>query len=176
LRRRDPQARREALLTATIEVIAEAGIGRTTHRAVAARAQIPLGATTYYFPTLADLIEAALRHATDALRAELDAWSARLRAGDLPGTLIGLATEYLSDRSRALLECELYLAAAHDERLRPLAREWRDGMHELLTPLTDAVTARALTMLVDGALEQAVATGEPLDSATLRHAITRLIR
>ncbi|WP_067505511.1 hypothetical protein [Actinoplanes sp. TFC3] len=34
----DPRARRHALAVATLEIIAEVGIGRSTHRAVAARA------------------------------------------------------------------------------------------------------------------------------------------
>jgi len=66
-RARDPQARRDALAAATIEIVAEMGIGRTTHRAVAARAGLPLGATTYYFPTLDALITAALQKAADDL-------------------------------------------------------------------------------------------------------------
>lgn len=90
-RARDPEARRAALAAATMEVIAEAGVGRTTHRAVAAKAGLPLGATTYYFPTLDDLIAAGLRHAVDHLQTDLDEWAERLRsAADPAAALAGL--------------------------------------------------------------------------------------
>src|SRR4051812_49883257 len=98
-----------------MEVIAEAGVGRTTHRAVAARAGLPLGATTYYFPTLDDLIAAGLQHASDAMRADLDEWAARLAvAPDLPAELTTLTQEYLADRQQVRIEYELCVAAARD--------------------------------------------------------------
>jgi DNA-binding transcriptional regulator YbjK len=173
--KRDPEGRRRALASAAVEVIADSGVGRTTHRAVAARAGVPLGATTYYFPTLNDLVVAGLQQASDAMQAELDGWAGRLTAGNLAPTLVELSRGYLADRPRAILEYEVYLAAARDEQLRPLAQAWLDGLYSLLTPLTDPFTARAVAMLLDGALAQALATGSALDGVTLQRAITRLL-
>ena len=59
-RRRDPEARRLAITTAAAELIVEIGVDAITHRKVAERAQVPLGATTQYFATLDDLRAAAL--------------------------------------------------------------------------------------------------------------------
>ena len=135
---------------------------------------MPLGATTYYFPTLGDLIEAGLQQASEAIRTELQRWSKELTRADLAEGLARQAAEYAADRPRALVEYELYLAAARDERLRPLAQVWLDGLHELLAPLVDETTATIIAMLLDGALAQAIATGGELDTATLRTAIIRL--
>jgi DNA-binding transcriptional regulator YbjK len=135
---------------------------------------VPLGATTYYFPTLNDLVAAGLQQVSEAITAELTAWAAELTTADLPATLSRLAASYAADRGRALVEYELYLAAARDERLRPLAQAWLDGLTALLTPLVDPATARIITILLDGTLAQAIATGEDLDTATLRDAITRV--
>jgi DNA-binding transcriptional regulator YbjK len=176
-RRRDPEARKEALATAALEVIAEAGIGRTTHRAVAARADLPLGATTYYFPTLDDLIAAGLRRATDTLRADLDAWAERLAAApDLPAAVVRLTETYLADRRRARIEYELYVAAARDPVLRPLARAWLHGFRDALEPHVGPTAARDVCALVDGAMLQALVTGDELDGPALAGAIGRLIR
>jgi DNA-binding transcriptional regulator YbjK len=175
-RPRDPEARRAALAAAVVEVVAEVGIGRTTHRAVAARAGLPLGTTTYYFPTLDDLVATGLAHATEALRAELDAWSARLgTATDPAATLAGLVVGYLADRRRARVEYELYVAAARNPALRPLAETWLHGLRDLLIPHTGATAARDVAALVDGAVLQALATDTKLNRADLTAAIRRLI-
>jgi DNA-binding transcriptional regulator YbjK len=174
-RPRDPEARRHALAAAAIEVIAEAGIGRTTHRAVAARAGLPLGATTYYFPTLDDLIAAGLQQAAADLQADLELWAARLReATDVPAALAELIAEYLADRRRAQIECELYVAAGRDATLRPLALGWLHGLQALLEPHLGAAATRDLVALVDGVMLQALITGEDVDTRALSATIRRL--
>ena len=174
-RTRDPQARRAALAAATMEVIGEVGVGRTTHRAVAARAGLPLGATTYYFPTLDDLIAAGLRHALDRVHAELADWGGRLRAAtDLAATLAELTAECLTDRHALRLEFELYVAAVRDPTLRPLAAAWLHGLPELLEPYVGPAAARDLCALIDGVLLQALVAGGPLDAAALTTTIRRL--
>ncbi|GAA2384946.1 TetR family transcriptional regulator [Dactylosporangium salmoneum] len=173
--RRDPEGRRRALAEAVVEVVAEVGVGRATHRMVAARAGVPLGATTYYFPTLADLIAAGLALVSDAIAADLASWEAAI--GEAGGTAEGLsrlAAEYVRDQPKALLEYELYLAAARRPQLRPLARAWLDGMHEILAPRVGARAARAISALVDGAMLQSVVTGDPIDQAALAEAIEAL--
>lgn len=174
-RPRDPQARRRALAVAALEVIAEVGIGRTTHRGVAARAGLPLGATTYYFPTLDDLVAAGLRHATDLLDADLRAWSDRLAAAPDPAAaLVQLVDGYLADRRRATIEYELYLAAARDVTLRPLADTWLHGLRHLLETYVETADARAVVALLDGAMLQALVTGTDLDTVGLTAAVRRL--
>jgi DNA-binding transcriptional regulator YbjK len=171
-RARDPEARRAALAGAAVEVIAEVGIGRTTHRAVAARADLPLGATTYYFPTLDDLIAAGLQQVTDAMSADLHAWADRLgSAEDLAATLVTLIEEYLADRRRARIEYELYVAAARDEALRPMATAWLRGLHEILAPHVAPEAAQNMSALIDGALLQSLVSGEPLNTRALTAAI-----
>ncbi|GID73864.1 hypothetical protein Ade02nite_25050 [Paractinoplanes deccanensis] len=174
-RARDPEARRRALAAAALEVIAEAGIGRTTHRAVAARAGLPLGATTYYFPTLDDLIAAGLRKAAADLHDDLELWAARLRdTPDVPAALADLIAEYLADRRRAQIECELYVAAGRDAALRPLALAWVDGLRNLLTPHLGETAARDLIALIDGVMLQALITGAEVDAPALTATIRRL--
>ncbi|SFQ59316.1 DNA-binding transcriptional regulator YbjK [Amycolatopsis arida] len=53
--------RRDALLRAAVEVIAEHGVAGTTHRAVTERAGVPLATASYYFDSIGELITEALR-------------------------------------------------------------------------------------------------------------------
>jgi DNA-binding transcriptional regulator YbjK len=54
------EARREAILRATLAIIGERGPDAVTHRAVAARARLPLSATTYWFESKDELLQEAL--------------------------------------------------------------------------------------------------------------------
>jgi TetR/AcrR family transcriptional regulator, regulator of biofilm formation and stress response len=54
------EARREAILRATLAIIGERGPDAVTHRAVAERAGLPLAATTYWFASKDDLLQEAL--------------------------------------------------------------------------------------------------------------------
>lgn len=163
------------MVEAALEVIAEVGIGRTTHRAVARLAGLPLGTTTYYFPTLDDLIAAALRRATAEVERDVGRWGERLgAAGDVAGALVGLVLAYLSEWRRARVEYELYLAAARDSDLRPLAVAWLVGVREALSPRVGDDAAWAICALLDGVMLQALATGEEPDAARLTAAIRQL--
>ncbi|GAA4959592.1 TetR/AcrR family transcriptional regulator [Actinoplanes utahensis] len=174
-RARDPEARRAALASAAMEVIAECGVGRTTHRAVAARAGLPLGATTYYFPTLDDLIAAGLRHALDTMRADMQAWDVRLRAApDMPEALTTLVQEYLTDRRQVRLEYELFVAAARDTTLRPIAEAWMAGLPAIVEDTYGHEAAHDICALLDGVILQAMVTGSELDAPRLTAALRKL--
>ncbi|MGB2571740.1 TetR/AcrR family transcriptional regulator [Micromonospora citrea] len=176
-RARDPEGRRRAIAVAAAQVIAEVGVGRATHRAVAARADVPLGATTYYFPHLADLVAAGLSQAHTFGEALLAEWAASLEGeAELPRALTRLVTDYVADRPRALMESELYLAAAREPALRDLARRWIGGLQDLVAARTDSDTAYAVVALVDGAVTQHLATGLQIDAPRLEAAFTRLCR
>jgi DNA-binding transcriptional regulator YbjK len=151
------------------------GIGRTTHRAVAGRAGLPLGATTYYFPTLDALIGAGLERATADLRADLEAWDERLReAPELAPALVTLVEECMADRRRTQTEYELYVATARDAALRPLAMAWLDGLDALLVPRVGEEAARDVSALIDGVMIQSLVTGKAIDGPGLTRAIRRL--
>ncbi|MCT2583389.1 TetR/AcrR family transcriptional regulator [Actinophytocola gossypii] len=175
--RRDPEGRRRTIVRAAMRVIAEVGRGQVTHRLIAARAEVPLGSTTYYFPTLDDLVVTAMREATEDARAQLEAWAEELmRSDDQVTTLVDLIAGYLADREQALLEYELYLAAARAPDLRPSAALWLDGLRGICSRLAGGYERGvALAALVDGALLQALVTGDPLDTEGLRAGVAGLV-
>ncbi|MDQ7905424.1 TetR family transcriptional regulator [Phytohabitans sp. ZYX-F-186] len=174
--KRDPEGRRRKIVEAAGQLVGEVGVAGLTHRLVAARAGVPLGATTYYFTSLDDLSAAALRHLTEEMVAGLDAWEAALEgSADVPATLAGLMADYLADRGQALLETELYVAAARRPELRPLARTWGDGLVRILAAHAEPAGARAAAALLDGVLVHALVRDEPLDLPALRASLTKLL-
>ena len=123
---------RFAVLTdAAIDVLADHGMRGLTHRAVDARAALPLGTTSAYFRTRKALIEAVVRRLADLDRADLEADRLPARAGepavsldDLDAVAAGIASvldRWLSiGRSRALARYACLLEATHHPELRTI--------------------------------------------------------
>ena len=156
-RRKDP-TRRERIARAAISVVAERGVDKLTHRAVAAAAEVPLGSTTYHFSSLDDLLADALRVAAEDDVAQLREWTAGLDGReDLAELLTDLVQHYLGpERSRTVVEHQLYIAALHRPALRHLSHEWDTALAELFTSYTDPVTGRMLAATFCGLLLQGV--------------------
>ena len=174
--RRDPEARRRAIVTAAVRAIADVGVGNVTHRRIAEIAAVPLGSTTYYFPTLDDLVAAALREAIEYARADLEAWADELQAStDVVATFVDVTHRRIADREQVLLEYELYLAAARSHELRPMAQLWIDGLRGICARFAGRERGFALAALIDGHLMRALVTGEPLDADALRAGVERLV-
>jgi TetR/AcrR family transcriptional regulator, regulator of biofilm formation and stress response len=126
------EARREAILRATLGVIAAHGTDGVTHRAVAAAAGVPLSATTYWFSSRDDLLEETLRYAARAEvdrfeRLVLDLATQELDVSEWATALAAaLAGELDAHRTRHLALYELALEAARRPSLRPEAQQVRE--------------------------------------------------
>jgi AcrR family transcriptional regulator len=77
--------RRSALVSAAADVLLEHGVTALSHRAVAARAGLPLASTTYYFASVVELRD-------EALHCVAEMWLARARGAldALPSVWTGL--------------------------------------------------------------------------------------
>jgi TetR/AcrR family transcriptional regulator, regulator of biofilm formation and stress response len=173
----DPD-RRTRIAQAGVEIVARNGTERLTHRAVAAAAGVPLGSTTYHYKTLDDLLAAALAEAKKAAQSRLEAWVAGLGSQpDLPASL----TRYLlqitdTDRDRVIIGHELYLAALRRPALRPLSIEWDEALPTALLAYTDALTARALAIAVDGLALKSITHGVVLTAEEVEPLLRRIMR
>ncbi|WP_405149264.1 TetR family transcriptional regulator [Sphaerisporangium sp. NBC_01403] len=128
--------RRAALLAAATGLLEQGGFTAVTHRAVAARAGLPLAATTYYFTSRDELVAEAFAMLVagelDGMRARAEAATAagRPTPEDLAATLaaaMGPQAGPEGDRLRQLGLWELYLQAGRDPALQAIARDWTDG-------------------------------------------------
>lgn len=120
--RASAQRRRAALLQAAAELAAEVGAGAVTHRAVAARAGVPLSTTSYFFSSIDELVTEALRNGEDDRGADFDAVerAAMAAAGDPPQRAVDAVVECElgGSRTAAGTHVEFLLAAGRQPELR----------------------------------------------------------
>jgi len=166
--------RRSKIIDATIEVLAEHGVQGLRHRRVAEAAGVPLGATTYYFASLDDLLEAAMAR---AVARDLERLAARLERADGDDGLVEALVELLleatsSGRDSEIVSSELYAAALRKEGLREVVIRWDEGWAQLLTPRLGRRRARLLSIAVGGLLQQELIRG----GAPARDELRELIR
>lgn len=150
-RRHDPD-RRGRILQAVLEVVAEHGVARTTHRLIAARADVPLGSLTYHFTGMGDLLAQAFQ-----LHAErMSEWYAAHFADVCTRPqFVDAVTDLIHDSATTtssdwVVAYELYLAALRDPALRAITDAWMRESRAVLERHVDAGTARAVDALIEG--------------------------
>lgn len=171
VRRYDPD-RKSRIIDATIDVIAEAGVAGTTHRRIAAAADVPLGSLTYHFTGLDDLLEQAFtRHAermSPLYEAHFDAVRTRVQLVDAVTDLIQGAAG--ADQRDWAVAYELYLAALKNPALRTVTESWMRRSRAVLERFVDPVTARGVDALIEGLVMHMT-----LSTATFSRVDTRAI-
>ncbi|TWP53061.1 TetR family transcriptional regulator [Lentzea tibetensis] len=162
------ERRRQALVEAAAELLADGGFDAVRHRAVAERAGLPLASTTYYFDSLDELIVAATEfHARQEL-----VWGAKRleevadRLGDdevLADLVLDLLLGQSADAEAVVLRYERLVATGRRPYLRPLMRalggELRGLIYEIFTRSGRRFgreRVEELIALVDGAVVNAL--------------------
>jgi TetR/AcrR family transcriptional regulator, regulator of biofilm formation and stress response len=164
--------RRELIVRATIELIAEGGPRAVTHRAVSARAELPPSSAGYYFTTVDDLINAALRHYTRQRMQELTELFDEAVNGAVDQSDIGerIATALVRGATRhSLCQYEVYLEAARNPALRDAVESAMAGFEEVAAERLRAfgirsprLAAKAFVAVVDGFALHRLAAPLPL--------------
>jgi DNA-binding transcriptional regulator YbjK len=183
-------ARREALLEATLRIVADTGADAVTHRRVAEVAQLPLASTTYYFDSKEQLLTAALEVAAERDLARLHELAEHRRTlPAAPEHAVALvldttaelsADEQAAGRRSLLAGYTLLLEAARRPALRELTRRWTEAYMTAVTDLLQragsrhpAQDAQLLLAAADGLLIAQLSSGETIDP---RPALLRLAR
>ncbi len=180
--RESAQRRREAVLRAAVEIVAESGTGAATHRAIAGRAGLPPATPSYFFDSIDELLVEATRHFTAQQAAAYEALTAELV--DAPAAEFAARFAHAlmsSDRTVELAQVEAYLHAARDPAVRPGAAAVMDAFERAtVTSLTALGVAeperyaRTFMAFVDGFLLQHLANPRPDDEARLREGLEDL--
>jgi DNA-binding transcriptional regulator YbjK len=173
-RRYDPR-RRDRIIDACLDVIAEAGVAGTSHRKIAEAADVPLGSMTYHFAGMDQLLhEAFARFATmmseqfaQRMSEARDAGSARAAVGDTIRDIFG-------DQRDMVLTHELYTLAARDATYRDITNGWMGRSRRLLEEHFDPTTAQILDALIEGLSIHRALDLHPQDDAVVREAIDRI--
>lgn len=174
-KRNDPE-RRQRIVEATLDVIAEYGVTGTTHRRIAAAAGVPLGSVTYYFATLEVLLTTAFlqlaNDSSEAFRATLAAAKTRDEAKE---AVIDIIAESIWAAPRTLLlSYELYAFAARHPPVTAVMQQWMDSSRAALGRFFDPLTARALDALIEGIGIHNSIDRAPLDRDAIRTLVEQL--
>lgn len=176
VRRHDPD-RRDRIIDACIEVIAEDGVDGTSHRRVAAAADVPLGSMTYHFTGRDDLLRAAFERYTREMSDRFVARLERVPKGDREAgvrAVVEIITQDVFPSGRELvLTHELYTLAARHPAYRTLTNAWMRRSRAALERCFDPVTARVLDALIEGlTIHRALDTEAP-EEADVELAVRR---
>lgn len=120
--RASAQRRRASLLEAAADLSAEVGAGSVTHRAIAARADVPLSTTSYFFESIGEIMTEALRGASAARVDDFDTAerAALLDSASTDEVISAVAaSEVGGSRTVQAAQVEFYLAAGRTPELRP---------------------------------------------------------
>jgi TetR/AcrR family transcriptional regulator, regulator of biofilm formation and stress response len=181
------QQRRAAIVDGAMAVIAEVGPDGLTHRRVAAAAGVSLAATTRWFASKEDIVEAAFLRsveesvqAIDVARERVRAWTADSAPDELAAVV---ERECTRDRERTIIGYALWIEAQRRPVLRPAAQRWTDAYVDLYRLVlrtigaTGDVEARArlLAAAVDGLVSQQLVSPDPLDRAALADVLRPLL-
>ncbi len=176
-RRYDP-GRRERIIRACLDVIAEFGVAGTSHRRVAAAADVPLGSMTYHFSGMDALLHEAFSHFTESV---IDQFERRMSAAtdveSAGDAVVALITDDVFGTERELvLTHELYTLAARRPGFRELTNAWMTRSRAALEQHVDPATARLLDALIEGLTIHRALDTEPHDRAFVIAAVEQLIR
>lgn len=169
--------RKERIIEAAVGVLAEHGVAGTTHRLVARAADVPLGSLTYYFSSLQDLREQALRlHA----RRLSERYAAYFDAVGTREGLIEAVTDLVhgqvgADAGDMVLACELYLAAMRNPALRAVTEARMRASRAVLEGFVDPVTARGVDALIEGLIMHNALSAAPLGRGEIRTIVAKMM-
>jgi DNA-binding transcriptional regulator YbjK len=174
-RRYDPD-RRSRIIDVTVEVIADHGVAGTTHRRIAAAADVPLGSLTYHFDGLEDLLAQAFRRHAERMSRS---YEAAFDGVETREQLIDAITDLIHGDADAdprdwAVAYELYLAALRDPALRTVTESWMRTSRAVLERFVDPTTARGVDALIEGlVMHKTLATTPGATRAATREIVAR---
>jgi TetR/AcrR family transcriptional regulator, regulator of biofilm formation and stress response len=174
-RRYDP-GRRDRIIDACLDVIAETGVAGTSHRKVAQAADVPLGSMTYHFTGMDDLLHEAFSRFAQTASQQFDEEIAAAYDADTAKRAITDAITHvvLGNQRDLVLTHELYTLAARDPAFRDITNAWMARSRRTLEQYFDPTTARMLDALVEGLSIHRALDNEPYDRAIVAAAVERI--
>jgi DNA-binding transcriptional regulator YbjK len=178
---------REAMVEATVRIVAGEGVAAVTHRRVAAEAGVALSSTTWHFATKAEILEAALRWAARREVEGIAAIADRLGGAFDPTAWADALGDWLVEQVTAERDVAVALYRLQVELLGTpgaleVHRDWGEGLRavgervlEQSSTASPGLDVRLVVAALDGLRMGALSSGEQ-DVEWLRLAIRRQLR
>nr|WP_201471111.1 TetR family transcriptional regulator [Microbacterium hydrocarbonoxydans] len=174
-RRNDPE-RRERIISACLDVIAESGVAGASHRRIAAAAGVPLGSMTYHFAGIDELLhEAFTRFATTVSSRFEERMAAASDPASARAAVVAIILEDVArGNDELVLSHELYTLAAREPAYRALTTAWMRRSRTALERHFDPETARLLDAMIEGVSIHRALDDEPRGIAEVEDAVERI--
>jgi DNA-binding transcriptional regulator YbjK len=178
---------REAIVAATVGIVAREGVAAVTHRRVAVEAGVALSSTTWHFATKADILEAALhwtaRREVDRIGAIADhLGSTELDPSAWAEELADWLLEQLTvEREIAVALYRLQVELLGSAGALEVHREWGDGLRAVgervleRSTVTPELDVRLIVATLDGLRMNVLNSGEQ-DIDWVRQAVRRQLQ
>jgi TetR/AcrR family transcriptional regulator, regulator of biofilm formation and stress response len=174
----------DAIVAATVTIVAGEGVAAVTHRRLAAEAGVALSSTTWHFAKKTDILMAALRWTAAHEVARIGEIAERLGDADfdpaawsaeLAEWLIGQVT---TEREIAIALYRLQIELLGVPGAQDVHREWGRGLRALgerATEHSETVDIRLVVAALDGLRLSVILSGEE-DVEWLRTAVRRQLK
>jgi DNA-binding transcriptional regulator YbjK len=174
-RRFDPD-RRDHIINATLDLIAEVGVAGVSHRKVAARAGVPLGSMTYHFASMDELLREAFGRFAASISVQFESRLAAAANADEARKAVAdlVHVDVLGDARDLVLTLELYTLAARQPAFRQINQDWMAASRRALELHFDPNTARQLDALIEGLSIHRALAPQPHGRELTLEAINRL--
>ena len=175
VRRVDPD-RRSRIIDAALDVIAAEGVAGTSHRKVAAVADVPLGSMTYHFTGMEELLREAFTRFADRVADRFDQRMAGVRGREdaLDAIAANVTDDIYAGPNDLVLTHELYTLAAREPAFRTITEQWMGRTRAVLERHFDPLTARLLDALIEGLAIHRALDRVPADAGGVSVAIRRI--
>jgi TetR/AcrR family transcriptional regulator, regulator of biofilm formation and stress response len=179
---------RNAIVAATVRIVAREGVAAVTHRRVATEAHVSLSSTTWHFATKADILEAALRWTAAREVARIGEIADRLGGSEFDPVAWAeelsdwLLEQVSGERDIAVALYRLQIELLGSPGAREVHREWGRGLLALgervlerSSTLTPELDIRLVVAALDGLRLSVLSEGDG-EKDWLRPAVHRQLR
>ena len=179
---------REAIVAATVRIVAREGVAAVTHRRVAAEAGVSLSSTTWHYATKTDILQAALRWTARREVDRIGAIADRLGGTEFdPSAWAGELGEWLieevtGERELAVALYRLQVELLDSGGAAEVHREWGEGLRAVgervlahSPTATPDLDLRLIVAALDGLRMGVLNSGEQ-DLDWLRPAVRRQLQ
>ncbi|MFI2841450.1 TetR/AcrR family transcriptional regulator [Mycolicibacterium sp. PDY-3] len=182
-------ARKNAIIEAALELTGRDGIAGLSMRAVAAKADIPLGAVGYYFDDKTDLIHAVYERHIERETARVARAIARMGDTPSPAALADHLADFVIEglstmKLHVLAEYEFTVEAARRPSLAQSSSAWQTVLNGQLRSVMESLGSRSpktdarliLAVLAGLEVDQLPTDLDPATRRSIRDVLRRLLR